>query len=182
MAEEHRTSIPSSEGAAGVSAESHGADTILRVVLEGVKRDIETPDSFAIKFSILAKMPLSKVKQMLRSMPLAIWRGKSRSKAEHILALVEEAGGRGTVVTEAASAPKAEPEELSSAPAHCRYCGFPLKPEDARCEFCRTAIAENPKERLHWAAASRHAGIPRARLVAYVCIIAVGVFILLLGR
>ncbi len=97
--------------------ESLDGQKSFRVILEDILSGIETTDSFAIKFSLLTKTPISKMKHVVRRLPAPIWSGQGRSRAEHILALIEEAGGKGTIVEVGGSAP------APAAPAGVRGTG-----------------------------------------------------------
>lgn len=118
-----------------------------QVVLEGVRSDIETPDSFALKFSLLTKSPISKMKHLVRVMPTTIWSGDGRGRAESILALVVEAGGRGSIVEgSAASLSRDHAKRPSKSALICQWCGFPVKESDTYCDFCRTPLAGAPQK------------------------------------
>ncbi len=181
MSEPRKSETSGAGAAASAGATVHEARTLHRVMLTGVRSEMETSDSFAIKFSILAKAPLPRVKQLMRSLPVALWTGTSKGKAEQILELVEEAGGKGSIVQTAAVAPRPA-EDPKVASTKCACCGFPMKEGAERCEFCRTAVGESAVEKLHWTAAKKRKGVPRARLVVYLCIIAVEIVVLLAWR
>jgi len=68
-----------------------------RVVLEGIKSQYETPDSFAIKFGIALNQPVTKVKHYLRSVPTMIWEGENPTMAAGLLKMIDEAGGEGRI-------------------------------------------------------------------------------------
>lgn len=160
------------------------------VMLDSIRSDIETSDSFAIKFSILAKMPLSKVKHMIRRLPARIWSGQGKGRAERILALVQEAGGNGSILEgeprPAAPAPRASEERPS-----CGYCGFPLNEGDRRCGFCMTPVGETagagkpgavPASGATDAPRRRFAAVPPKRLLVYAVILVVGILALVALR
>jgi hypothetical protein len=119
-----------------------------RVVLEDVVSGFETADSFAIKFSLLAKIPVSKVKHVTRNLPATIWSGQGRSLAERVLSLIEEAGGKGKIVESRSAAPvasqpaPAKPAASAGSKHSCGWCGFPMKEGETRCGFCMTAVGE----------------------------------------
>ena len=47
------------------------------------------------------------MKHVVHRLPAPIWSGQGRSRAEQILALIEEAGGRGEIVETGSAAPHA---------------------------------------------------------------------------
>ena len=137
------------------------------VVLDSLDGGVETPDSFAIKFSLLTRTPVTKVKHTIRRLPARIWSGEGRGRAERILAYIQEAGGNGHVIDGAAhpapseglaedraaaqrgDAAKEAPAaaERGQAPKDrpvCAYCGFPLGEGDRYCGFCRTPVGTVP--------------------------------------
>jgi hypothetical protein len=119
-----------------------------RVVLDGVKSEIETPEAFAIKFSLLTRVPVTKIKHMMQNIPAVVWKGQNRKRSSRLLSLIEEAGGRGRIVLEEVAEDQqdaAEPENADSKDlTQCRTCGFPLKEEDKFCTFCMSPV-ERPK-------------------------------------
>ena len=167
-----------------VQPEDHfeGAKTFT-VVLEGIRSDVETRDTFTIKFSLLTKAPLSKMKHIVSSLPATVWTGPGLSRAKSVLALIEEAGGKGSIVENGAAAPaKAGPEEPKGERA-CAWCGFPLKEGEALCGFCMTPVkdgarkAERPRS-----SGTRFKGARWKRFLLYGIILAVGIVALLLVR
>jgi hypothetical protein len=163
-----------------------------RVILDEVRADRETPDSFAIKFSLLTKLPITKTKHLIARFPATIWAGLGRQKAEHILNLIEEAGGRGRILDgDPEPVPpdsiKGEPSGADSskgseAPLTCRWCGFPLKEGDTFCEFCMTPVQEGEKSGGQRASKGRGTGIPSRRLFLYAAILVLGIIVILLVR
>ena len=120
-----------------------------RVVLDGVKSEIETPDAFAIKFSLLTRVPVTKIKHMMQNIPAVVWKGQNRKRSSRLLSLIEEAGGRGRIVLEEAAEDQQADVEAEKAGSNdlmqCRTCGFPLKEEDKFCTFCMSPV-ERPKK------------------------------------
>jgi hypothetical protein len=170
-----------------------GGRNSYRVMLEDIASGIETTDSFAIKFSLLTKTPISKTKHIVNRLPAPIWTGEGRSRAEHILALIEEAGGKGSIV-ETGSAPSGSPAfapspaAASAAPAGpaspvkcksaCRWCGFPMKEGETRCGFCMTAIGDAEKSENQREPRMRAKAVSRKRLVCYAVALVVGVVLI----
>jgi len=164
-----------------------------RVILEDIASGIETNDSFAIKFSLLTKTPISKMKHVVHRLPAPIWSGQGRSRAEHILALIEEAGGRGKIVETGGDAPPpaspagpADPaksaksaKNVNSAKskAACRWCGFPMKEDETRCGFCMMAVGDVERSAHAPGPARRSKGISRKRIVFYAVILILGIII-----
>jgi hypothetical protein len=143
-----------------------------KVVLDGVRTEVETHASFALKFSLLASLPVTKIKHMTKNLPATVWKGQGKSRAFNLLNLIEEAGGTGRVVEEEYSPDMERVAGGDGAKGRaCPQCGFPLKEEDLFCSFCLTPVDEAKRESLHIA-------FPRGRNAAavYRCL-----FIILLG-
>jgi hypothetical protein len=170
-----------------------GGQGSYRVILEDIASGMETTDSFAIKFSLLTKTPISKMKHVVHRLPAPIWSGQGRSKAEHILALIEEAGGRGSIV-ETGGAPPASPVEAggpgkpagSGGPAKpvkskstCRWCGFPMKEEETRCGFCMMTVGEVEKSAHQPEPKMRSKRFSRKRLICYGAILVAAILIII---
>jgi hypothetical protein len=162
-----------------------------RVLIEDVSSGIETSDSFAIKFSLLTKTPISKMKHIMHCLPATIWSGTGRARAEHILALIEEAGGRGSIA-EIGSAPPPSPAE-PEAPggpaksvkgrASCSWCGFPMKEGESRCGFCMTPVGGSERSEHPTRSAKRAPAVTRKRLICYAAVLVAGIAIIeLLAR
>ena len=138
---------------------SGSKETIYRVVLEGIKREIETPDSFAIKYGILTSTPVTKIKFILHNLPKLILETKSASKARGALELIVEAGGIGLIEdfdpeeTPQVEIPEEEPaiadtaDTADSAEKNCLKCGFPLKKDDKFCQFCLTPLVKARRQK-----------------------------------
>lgn len=170
------------------SREPLDARTSYRVVLEDIASGIETADSFAIKFSLLTKTPISKMKHVVRALPAPIWAGQGRARAEHVLALIEEAGGRGSIVETGSAAPRPATPATSASPAGpakpagvkfaCRWCGFPMREDETRCGFCMTAIGDVEKKEPRAEPRIPAKVIPRKRLMCYAAVLVVGIMII----
>jgi len=120
-----------------------------RVLLEGVRNEVETPASFALKFSLLASLPVTKVKHMMKSLPASVWLGKRKNQALSLLNLIEEAGGTGRVIEEEYAPDMERVAGDGAVKGHaCPQCGFPLKKEDLFCNFCMTPIDEERRQSL----------------------------------
>lgn len=157
-----------------------------RVVLDDISSGIETVDSFAIKFSLFTKSPLARMKHIVRRLPATVWAGEGRSRAERVLALIEEAGGRGRVV-EADAAPVEAPESREDPPNSakvpeaertCAMCGFPMKSGETRCGFCMTAAGGAGRVDPQPVPASSVKTIPRKRFLLYGACLLVGLILI----
>jgi len=161
-----------------------------RVILEDIASGIETNDSFAIKFSLLTKTPISKIKHVVHRLPAPIWSGQGRSRAEHILALIEEAGGRGKIVETGGDAPppaspagpadpakSAKTDKSAKSKLACRWCGFPMKEDETRCGFCMMAVGDVERSAHAPEPARRSKGISRKRIIFYAVILILGIII-----
>lgn len=152
------------------------------VVLEEIRSDIETPDSFTIKFSLLTKTPISKMKHLVSNLPAPIWSGQGRSRAENILALINEAGGRGSIVEGASVAVVKGSAKDAKNRMSCRWCGFPLKEGDTHCEFCMTMVADSKKGEFRWEKRRAANIIPHKRLLCYVLILVAEIIFAIVTR
>ena len=154
------------------------------VVVDGVMNQVETLDSFAIKFGLLTNIPVTKLKHILRNLPASLWIGTSKSKAKGLLDLVEEAGGVGRIVVEE---PVEESTEQENDPAvknaqanSCAKCGFPLGKDDDFCQFCLTRIGEGQGRQSRNSASCDKpvkTSIPLARALFYLLVVFAAVII-----
>jgi len=156
-----------------------------RVILEDILSGIETTDSFAIKFSLLTKTPISKIKHVVHRLPATIWSGQGRSRAEHILALIEEAGGKGKIVETGSVAPPPASSVGPGGPAKpakskqtCRWCGFPMKEEETRCGFCMMAVGDVERSEHQPEPRTRAKVVARNRLICYAAVLVAGIIII----
>jgi hypothetical protein len=156
-----------------------------RVVLESINGDVETPESFAIKLSILLKIPVTKIKYMLRELPAPIWTGGAQTKARHLLALIEEAGGNAKIVEgEAQPEGSFETGGKGGRKPVCASCGFPLKKGNKFCGFCMTPV--NPIEHhdtpITHIAVTDTVSIPLPRFIFYIALVVAIIIIALVAR
>ncbi len=149
------------------------------VVLDSIRSEIETMDSFALKFSVLLKIPVTRVKHMVKHLPCALWKGTSASKARMLVELAEEAGGVARVVEnhKTPSADKENKEKKSVGKSACSKCGFPLKKEDEYCSFCMTPVNEPSVKRNTPTVVEKSPQIPPARLFFYLVILFIAVIL-----
>ncbi|MBU8922501.1 MAG: hypothetical protein KOO63_11845 [Bacteroidales bacterium] len=183
---ETRTKKGTDTGVSGIELgnSSRRVRSKYHVVIDGVVNQVETLDSFAIKFGLLTNIPVTKLKHILRNIPASMWVGTSKSKANGLLTLVEEAGGVGRIVVEK---PVEESTEHESNPAlknarenSCSKCGFPLNKDDDFCQFCMTRVGEIkdiPSEKNVSCEKAARTSIPLARLLFYVLVVFAAVII-----
>ncbi len=121
-----------------------------RVVLETIDREIETPDTFALKLSIRLKSPVPRMRQLVARAPCTIAQRLPYKKARWLQTVIEELGGtaRLEVVVEAApveekppvvtSKELAKPTERRSASGGilCPRCGWEEEPDARFCSLC----------------------------------------------
>jgi hypothetical protein len=159
-----------------------------RVVLEDISSGIETNDSFAIKFALLTRSPLARMKHVVRRLPAKIWEGQGRSRAEHVLALIEEAGGKGRIV-EKEVAPLEDPVNHAERPncvkapqaaQSCAMCGFPMKDDETRCGFCMTSVGDARPVDPRPEPAPPAKPISRTRLFVYAACLIVGLMLVMI--
>lgn len=157
---------------------------VYRVILESFDTKVETPQSFAIKFAILAKVPVTKINHLCKSIPSTIWTGQKRTKALNLLSMIKEVGGNGRIVEDVLYGDDSlgRPAGGTSSKAVCRACGFPLKKGDDYCSFCMTAVnpSELPKPPV-WER-SKKFYIPPKRLFFYFAILIGGIILEALSR
>jgi len=153
------------------------------VILDEVRSDMETAESFAIKFSLLTKIPVTKTKHMMAKLPATIWAGFGHAKAENILSLIEEAGGVGRIIEGNTEALVRDSSKANKAHLTCRWCGFPLKEEELFCGFCMTPVHEGDHPGRHWVVERKLSGMPPRRLFVYIAVLIIGgIIITLLSR
>jgi RNA polymerase subunit RPABC4/transcription elongation factor Spt4 len=155
-------------------------------VLEGIKSDIETPGSFAIKYGILTSSPVTRIKFMLQNLPKTILETKSAPRARGALEVIEEAGGVGRLEEiKPEEAPKIdiaeeEPTIATVPDKSCLKCGFPIKKDDEYCQFCHSPLVEKKTPNIKTMINAGKSGniLTPKKLLIY---IAAAVVILLLG-
>ncbi len=144
------------------------------VILDEVRADMETAESFAIKFSLLTKIPVTKTKHLMAKFPATIWTGFGHAKAENILGLIEEAGGVGRIIEGATEALVRDSSKAGKPHSICSWCGFPLKEGELFCGFCMTPVQESENSGRHWVVQTKLTGMPPRRLLLYVAILIIG--------
>lgn len=153
------------------------------VVLDGIGNETETIDSFAIKFGLLANMPVTRAKHLVGRLPSVVWTGDSQSRAQGLLSIINEAGGRGRIVEESDyPATRYGANQALPGPGGgiCGKCGFPLKKDDEICQFCLTSVNERaPRRGPARAATKRILHIPPARMLLYLVILFAALIVLI---
>ncbi len=155
------------------------------VVLDAINSDMETLDSFALKFSILMRIPVTKVKHMVSRLPNTMWTGRKRSKANMLLELIGEAGGAGRVVENFERPGEIDEKEKVKSPSDelCRKCGFPMKEDEEYCSFCMTSVKERKgKPVVSKPVIEKSPMIPTARFLFYFVILIAGVILAVVLR
>ena len=149
------------------------------VVLESIRTEIETMDAFTLKFSVLLRIPVTKVKHMVKQLPCALWKGTSLSKAKMLVELAGEAGGVASIVeNHKTPAPAAEEKEnRSNGKSVCSKCGFPLKRDDEYCNFCMTPVNATPPTKHAKTVVEKSPQIPPARLFFYLVLLLIAVIL-----
>jgi tRNA A-37 threonylcarbamoyl transferase component Bud32 len=128
-----------------------------RVTLTAINRDMETPDSFALKLSMRLKTPAPRLRSLLSRMPCVIVRRVPYKKARWLKSVVNELGGTVTLeplrdapvadpapdaaaatsgpapATDAARYKPVTPRRTPSGAMFCPSCGWE---EDADAKFC----------------------------------------------
>ena len=155
------------------------------VVFDGVQAEMESLESFSIKFGLLTNMPVTKIKHLTRRLPATIWSGQVKSKAAGLVNLIEEAGGVGRLVVEEPQESAGEDDPLSGTgtAGSCRKCGFPLKKEDEFCQFCMTSVDPGKGEKVKFSPTGRTGNaVSHARVLFYLLVVLAAVVITLISR
>ena len=150
------------------------------VVLDSIRLEIETMDSFSLKFSVLLKMPVTRVKYLVKRLPNTLWKGKSPSKAKVLVELAEEAGGVAHIVEhhDVPSVSAESKEKKVGGKTECSKCGFPLKKDESFCGFCMTPVEELKGTRTPApVVVEKNPQIPISRLLFYLTILFVVVIL-----
>ena len=158
-----------SEFYSGVAPEKN--PVVYSVILEGVKSEMETPESFAIKFGLISSTSVTKIRYIIDKAPYTVWSGSSMTKAKGLLSLIVEAGGRGRI---SENAPEAGRKNSKTSVASdkepgttCSKCGFPMKKGESFCEFCLTPVTGISEKPHHRVVKGKKPSIPPARLLLY---------------
>jgi hypothetical protein len=122
-----------------------------RVILEAIDREVETPDTFALKLSIRLKSPVTRMRQLVSRAPCVVAQRLPYKKARWLGKVIEELGGtaRLEVVVDAvpvveekavpaASTAIAKPLERRTASGGilCPRCGWEEEPDARFCSLC----------------------------------------------
>ena len=155
----------------------------LSVVIDGVRTEIETVESFAIKFGLLTNMPVTKVRHIVSRTPARVWTGTSPSKAKGLLSLIEEAGGTGRIVSEEVRVERPETAR-DDAPGGgcCSKCGFPLKKDDGFCQFCMSPVSGVERRISRAPRLDGNNAVPPTRMLFYLLVLFAAVVITIVFR
>ena len=157
---------------------------VYSVVIEGVESQIETLDSFAIKFGLLSNIPVTKIKYIVKTIPAVIWTGSSKSRAKGLLSLIVEAGGKGKIEVKSqrpAKVPEIEAREVKRLGGRmCHKCGFPIGEKDEFCQFCMSPVGEVHKKphKKDKEQKSSKFPVPPARLLFYMFFLLAGLIVI----
>jgi len=138
------------------------------VVLEGVNRKYETKSSFSIKLSLLAGIPVTRIRSLVKSCPAEVWSGSDRRKAVSLSKLIDEAGGTASIKEIESISGNDHPSGENKEKV-CPKCGFPTGKGDAFCGFCMTPLENRPvreEDPVNIKPAAK-SGIPQWRLLIY---------------
>jgi len=152
-----------------------------RVIIDGIRDQYETLDSFCIKLSLFLRAPITRIKVITNKMPCVLWSYSDELKAKKLVKLVEEAGGEAHI-----EELRDEPDETKEEIDHdlvCKLCGFPLKEEDKFCPFCMTPVTGQDKQNVDAKEKSTSISdkqkytIPPYRLLIYLIIVIVALIL-----
>ncbi len=152
-----------------------------RVVIDGIRDEYETLDSFCIKLSLFLRAPITRIKVITNKIPCVLWSYSDQLKAKKLVKLVEEAGGIAHI-----EELRDEPDETKEEIDHdlvCKSCGFPLKEEDKFCPFCMTPVSGEGKQSVDTKEKNipitngEKYQIPPYRLVIYLVIVIVALIL-----
>jgi len=158
-----------------------GTGARYRVIIDGIRDQYETLDSFCIKLSLFLRVPITRIKVITNSMPCVLWSYSDELKAKKLVKLVEEAGGIAHI-----EQLKEETDDTKEEIVHdlvCKSCGFPLKEDDKFCPFCMTPVSDqeeksaDKKEKDISITGEEKYQIPPYRLVIYLVIVVVALIL-----
>jgi len=167
------------------NVEPKNEKTKYQVVLKGIDGGYETKSAFAIKLSLLAKVPVTRTKFLINNTPSVVWKGFGKSKAQKYLSMIEESGGLGKIIEENK---KPEQAENSSDKIKdrklCSQCGFPLNKDDKFCPFCASLVADLSLKRKIKRTTVKNSkpSVTKGRMVLYLIAIAVLILFALLSN
>jgi hypothetical protein len=148
--------------------------TRYKVILKGIGGAGETKEAFAIKFSLLTKAPVSRTKFLIKNTPFVVWKGLGKRNAQKFLSIIEEAGGKGTII-EVKMDPERTKDDSEKAGGEnvCPNCGMPLSKDDKFCPFCTTPIGPvlSKKKSKKTTFKTSKPAVPTGRMVFYFIVI-----------
>ncbi len=123
-----------------------------KVVLEAIDREIETPDSFALKLSMRLKSPVPRMRQLVSRAPCTIAQRLPYKKARWLQKVIEELGGTARLEVVVEAAPPVEEKAPAASTHHeiakplerrtasggilCPRCGWEEEPDARFCSLC----------------------------------------------
>ena len=131
-----------------------------RVILESIDREIETPDTFALKLAMRLKSPVPRMRSLVAHVPCTLVQRLPYKKARWLMSVIEELGGVGRldVVVEKAPPPVEEPvatkPKEASKPLErrsftggviCPRCGWEEEADAKFCSLCLTHFNRTDK-------------------------------------
>ena len=145
------------------------------VILIGVNSKIEKKAAFAIKFSLIAKLPVTRANSWINNTPAIVWEGFGKKKAKKLLSIIEESGGEGKIrKVEMKNSQVDEGADKISLEKVCFKCGFPIKDGEKFCSFCTTPInAVSKKRDKEGTYKVTKPPVPKGRMVFYLIVIVV---------
>ncbi|UCH83442.1 MAG: hypothetical protein JSW50_13435 [Candidatus Latescibacterota bacterium] len=128
-----------------------------RVTLRDIDRACETPESFAIKLSLVTKTPITRAKQIVATLPHLIKHDLSAAQANRLKSLIEDIGGvvavephyvtPGQETTAVQRDFRTDSSQLS-APSVCPSCEVETKEGAEYCEICLRKFRRAGQDRI----------------------------------
>ena len=130
-----------------------------RVILESIDREIETPDTFALKLAMRLKSPVPRMRSLAAHLPCTLVQRLPYKKARWLMSVVEELGGVGRleqvvekvprpaeVVAEVKrEAPKPLERRSSTGGIVCPRCGWEEEIDAKFCSLCLQSFNRTEK-------------------------------------
>ncbi len=122
-----------------------------RVVLESIDREIETPDTFALKLAMRLKSPVPRMRSLVAHTPCTIVQRLPHKKARWLQSVIEDLGGTARLETVVEKTPAPEEVAIPSKPKEpakplerrsasggvvCPRCGWEEEADARFCSLC----------------------------------------------
>jgi hypothetical protein len=128
-----------------------------KVLLEGIDRDRETVESFALKLSMRLRTPITRVRHIMGRLPATLKEGLTVAQANRLAAVLEELGG--VVRVEAyyeipgqrsgrSTGLRPKGEVPAGRRRRCPQCGWEEAPEAEFCSLCLAPFEPKREEKL----------------------------------